>query len=113
VPTWLNEGLAQYFEGREVSPRQQEMLRQLSQAGKVPSLSDLEGSFLGLNGPQATYAYLLSLSAVRHMVDRYGMYRVKMILEELSSGADTPRAISNALLVSLQDFERGWKRSME
>jgi tetratricopeptide (TPR) repeat protein len=113
VPTWLNEGLAQYFEGREVNSRQQEMLRQLSQAGKVPSLSDLEGSFLGLNGPQATYAYLLSLSAVRHMVDRHGMYRVKMVLEELSSGSDTPRAISNALLVSLQDFERGWKHSME
>jgi tetratricopeptide (TPR) repeat protein len=113
VPTWLNEGLAQYFEGREVIPRQQEMLRQLSQAGKIPSLSDLEGSFLGLNGPQATYAYLLSLSAVRHMADRYGIYRVKMVLEELSSGADTARAISNALLVSLQDFERGWKRSME
>jgi tetratricopeptide (TPR) repeat protein len=113
VPTWLNEGLAQYFEGREVGPRQQEMLRQLIQAGKVPSLSELEGSFLGLNGPQATYAYLLSLSAVRHIVDRYGMYRAKMMLEELSSGADTARAISNALLISLPEFERGWKRSLE
>lgn len=113
VPTWLNEGLAQYFEGREVDSRQKEMLRQLTQAGKVPALAELEGSFLGLSGPQASYAYLLSLSAVRHMVDRYGMYRVKSVLEELSAGADPSRAINNAILMSPQDFERGWKRSLE
>jgi tetratricopeptide (TPR) repeat protein len=113
VPTWLNEGLAQYFEGKEVGSRQNEMLRQLAQAGKVPALSELEGSFLGLSGPQASYAYLISLSAVRHMVDRYGMYRVKMVLEELSAGADPSRAVNNALLISLQEFELGWKRSLE
>jgi Tfp pilus assembly protein PilF len=113
VPTWLNEGLAQYFEGREVDSRQKEMLRQLAQAGKLPALTELEGSFLGLNGPQASYAYLLSLTAVRHMVDRYGMYRVKMVLEELSAGADPSRAINNALLISPQEFDRGWKRSLE
>lgn len=113
VPTWLNEGLAQYFEGRDVDPRQKEMLRQFAQAGKVPALAELEGSFLGLSGPQASYAYLLSLSAVRHMVDRYGMYRIKMVLEELASGADPSRAVSNALSLFPQDFERGWKRSLE
>jgi len=96
-----------------VDPRQKEMLRQLAQAGKIPALSELEGSFLGLNGPQASYAYLLSLSAVRHMVDRYGMYRLKMALEELAAGADPSRAINNALLISLQEFELGWKRSLE
>ncbi|MEK6744446.1 MAG: tetratricopeptide repeat protein [Nitrospirota bacterium] len=113
VPTWLNEGLAQYFEGREVGSRQKEMLRQYAKAGKLPALPELEGSFLGLSGPQASYAYLLSLSAVRHMVDRYGMYRVKMVLEELSSGADPSRAISTALSISSQEFERSWKNSLE
>ena len=113
VPTWLNEGLAQYFEGRDVDTRQKEMLRQFARAGKVPALAELEGSFLGLSGSQASFAYLLSLSAVRHMVDRYGMYRVKMVLEELASGADASRAVSNALSLSPQDFERGWKRSLE
>jgi hypothetical protein len=89
------------------------MLRQLAQAGKVPALSELEGSFLGLSGPQASYAYLISLSAVHHMIARYGMYRVKMVLEELSAGADPSRAVNNALLISLQEFEGGWKRSLE
>ncbi len=113
VPTWLNEGLAQYFEGREIGSRQKDMLRQLAQAGNLPALAALEGSFMGLNGPQAAYAYLVSLSVVRHMIDQYGMYRIKMVLEEFAAGADPTTAINNALLVSYADFERGWRRSLE
>jgi tetratricopeptide (TPR) repeat protein len=113
VPTWLNEGLAQHFEGREIGPRQKEILHQLAKSEQLPSLRSLEDSFMGLSGPQASYAYLVSLSAVRHMVERYGMYRVRMMLDELASGADTGRAISNALLISQEEFERGWKRSLE
>jgi len=112
-PTWLNEGLAQYFEGREVDARQREALRRISEAGNLPPLSNLEGSFMGFDGNQAGYAYLFSLSAVRHMIDKYGMYRVKSVLEELGQGADTAKALSTGLLVSYEDFERGWKRSLE
>jgi tetratricopeptide (TPR) repeat protein len=113
VPTWLNEGLAQHFEGREIGSRQKDMLRQLAQADKLPALTALEGSFMGLNGSQAAYAYLVSLSVVRNMVDRFGMYRIKMVLEEFAAGADPTTAINNALLVSYTDFERGWRRSLE
>jgi len=113
VPTWLNEGLAQYFEGREVGSRQKEMLRQLAQSGKMPALRDMEGSFMGLSGTQASLAYLISLSAVQHLADRYGMYRIKMMLDDLSKGIDPGQAINNALLLSPEEFERGWKRSLE
>jgi len=41
------------------------------------------------------------------------MYRVRMVLDELAAGSDTQRAIESALLVSLDDFERGWRRSLE
>jgi tetratricopeptide (TPR) repeat protein len=113
VPTWLNEGLAQHFEGREIGSRQKDMLYQLAQADKLPPLAALEGSFMGLSGPQAAYAYLVSLSVVRYMVDHFGIYRIKMALEEFAAGADPTTAINNALLISYADFERGWKRSLE
>jgi tetratricopeptide (TPR) repeat protein len=113
VPTWLNEGLAQHFERREISSGQKELLRQLAQSGKMPSLRDLEGSFMGLSGTQASLAYLISLSAVSHLIDRYGMYRVRMVLDDLATGADPGRAINNALLITHEEFERGWKRSLE
>jgi tetratricopeptide (TPR) repeat protein len=112
-PTWLNEGLAQYFEGDELDSRKKESLKRVAQAGKLPSLADLEGSFMGLGTAQAGYAYLFSLSSVRYMVDSFGMYRVKTVLEELGKGAATGKAVSSGIMISYEDFERGWKRSLE
>jgi tetratricopeptide (TPR) repeat protein len=113
VPTWLNEGLAQYFEGREIDGRQKEILRRIAQAGKLPPLSNLEGSFMGLDSDQAVFAYLFSLSSVRYMIDSFGMYRVKAILEELAAGANTGKAISNSIMLSYEEFDGNWKRSLE
>ncbi len=112
-PTWLNEGLAQYFEGRDIDPRQKELLSRIATAGKLPALSSLEGSFMGLNGSQAQLAYLMSLSSVKYLIDSFGLYRAKSVLEELGSGADSGKAINNGLTISYEDFDRGWKRSLE
>jgi tetratricopeptide (TPR) repeat protein len=112
-PTWLNEGLAQYFEGREIDSRQKEALRRIAQSGKLPSLSNLEGSFTGLDGNQAVFAYLYGLSSVRYMIDSFGLYRVKNLLDELGAGADTGKAISGGIMVSYEEFQRGWKGSLE
>ncbi len=112
-PTWLNEGLAQYFEGREIDAQGIAILKQLAQAGKLPSLASLEGPFNGLGPQQVAFAYLFSLSTVRYMVDSFGMYRVKAVLENLSAGYDTGRAIDSSITLSYEDFERGWKKSLE
>jgi tetratricopeptide (TPR) repeat protein len=113
VPTWLNEGLAQYFEGKELDDRQKDALGKIARAGKLPSLSNLEGSFMGLNNNQASYAYLFSLSSVRYMIDTFGMYRVKSVLDELAAGADVAKAIGNGTTLSYEELDRGWKRSLE
>jgi tetratricopeptide (TPR) repeat protein len=112
-PTWINEGLAQYFEGRDLDSRQRDALKQVAKAGKLPSLSNLEGSFMGLNNNQAAYAYLFSLSSTRYMIDTFGMYRIKSVLDELATGADTNKAINSGITLSYEEFERGWKRSLE
>ncbi len=112
-PTWLNEGLAEYFEGRQADARQREQLKKLAAAGKLPSLSNLEGSFMGLGGNEAAFAYLISLSAVRYMVDTFGLYRITGILEELAAGADTATAINDGIFRTYDEFEHGWRMSLE
>jgi hypothetical protein len=112
-PTWLNEGLAQYFEGKQVDSQQLEVLKKLAQAGKLPSLMNLEGSFMGLGSGQAQSAYLLSLSSVRFMIGSFGMYRVKAVLDELARGADTGKAIGISITLSYEEFQRVWQRSLE
>src|SRR5512147_638152 len=112
-PTWLNEGLAQYFEGREVDSRQWNALRRTALEDKLPSLRSLEGPFTGLGADRAAYTYLVSLSAVRYMIDSFGLYRVRYVLDELASGADAGKALAAGLALSSEEFERGWKRSLE
>jgi Tfp pilus assembly protein PilF len=112
-PTWLNEGLAQYFEGRDIDARQRGTLKRIAREGKLPPLSKLEGSFMGLRDDQAVYTYLVSLSAVRYMIDSFGVYRVRSVLDELAAGADTSKALTTGLSLSAEEFERGWKRSLE
>ncbi len=112
-PTWLNEGLAQYFEGRQIDPRQGKTLQKIVQAGKLPSLKSLEGSFTGLGSSQANNAYLFSLSAVRYMIDSFGVYRVRDVLDELAKGADTGGALGRSIKIPYDEFERGWKQSLE
>jgi hypothetical protein len=47
------------------------------------------------------------------MIDSFGMYRVKGVLEELAAGADTGKAISNSIMLSYEEFDNNWKRSLE
>ncbi len=113
APVWLNEGLAQHFEGREIGGRQRELLRRMLRQNALPPLSALEGSFLSYGGGQAGQAYLVSLSAVRYMIDRYGMHRVRRVLDALAAGEDASRALGTGLMASAEEFERGWRSSLE
>jgi len=68
---------------------------------------------MGLDSNQASYAYLYSLSSVRHMIDSFGFYSPKAVLDELAGGAGMSSAVSSGLMISYEEFERGWRRSLE
>jgi tetratricopeptide (TPR) repeat protein len=107
-PTWLHEGLAQHLEGRRTSSE----LR-IDKSDKGPILANLENPFSNFSGQQAKLAYLISLSAVEYMIDRYGMLRVRNLLQDLAKYPDTATAIDSALYVSYEQFERDWRKSIE
>lgn len=68
IPTWLHEGLAQYFEGDDAAAAR----RRLTRTGVMP-LRHLEGSFSGLTAAQARVAYDESLVVVDALVRRPGL----------------------------------------
>jgi len=107
-PAWINEGLAQYFEGRRTPPE----LRS-DKSHKGPILANLEMPFRNLSAQQAKLAYVISLSAAEYMIDRYGMLRVRNLLQDLARGTDTGAAIESALYVSYEQFEKDWRNSIE
>jgi hypothetical protein len=68
---------------------------------------------MSLRDQQAAYTYLVSLSAVRYMIDSFGVYRVRSVLDELAAGADASKALAAGIALSSEEFERGWKKSLE
>lgn len=110
-PIWLNEGIAQYEEGKSTGAYS-EVLRGLAESGKL-SLRSLEGSFMGLNARNAQNAYLLSLSATERIIRDNGFSSVRRILEGVGNGESLDSAISSALYLSYDEMERSWAESLK
>jgi tetratricopeptide repeat protein len=81
VPTWLNEGLAQHFDGTDANAAQ----RRMNALGRSIPLRRLEGSFGRLSAADAQVAYDESLLAVNVIAERpaFGWTR---LLHELADG---------------------------
>ncbi|MEK6759431.1 MAG: hypothetical protein AABY51_06640 [Deltaproteobacteria bacterium] len=111
APVWLNEGIAQYEEGRTSSSYSTE-LGEAASAGAL-RLRALEGSFMGLSSQSAQGAYLVSLSATEYIIREFGLFSVRKILENIGSGMSTPEAISAAIYLSYDDLEKSWVESLK
>jgi len=90
-PQWLNEGIAQAVEPKQVAHGQ--LLADLFRTQREIPLNALEGSFMQFSGVQATVAYEESLAAVQYISDTYGMSDLQRILERLGQGSSTEAAL--------------------
>jgi Putative Zn-dependent protease, contains TPR repeats len=81
VPSWLNEGLAQYFDGTDVSAAE----RRMKALGRWIPLKRLQGGFGRLTAAEAQVAYDESLLAVNVIAERpaFGWTR---LLHQLADG---------------------------
>src|SRR5579862_1878420 len=94
-PQWLNEGIAQAVEPKQVAHGQ--FLANLFQAQHEIPLNALEGTFMQFSSMQATVAYEESLAAVQYISDTYGMSDLPRILERLSQGSSTEVALRSTI----------------
>jgi tetratricopeptide (TPR) repeat protein len=90
VPTWLNEGLAQYFDGTDANAA----ARRMKSIPRPIPLKMLQGGFGRLNASTARVAYDESLLAVNVMAERpaFGWIR---LLHRLADGESFEDAIRN------------------
>jgi tetratricopeptide (TPR) repeat protein len=104
IPTWLNEGLAQYFDGSDPHAARERM----KAIGRSFPLADLEGSFQRMDATQAQMAYDESLLAVTVLFDRPGFGWTRL-LQTLSDGQPFYRAIES-FGFSYADLESPFKK---
>src|SRR5271169_2074291 len=103
APTWIQEGLAQWMEGRR-SGQNAAVLAQVLQGGHAPSLIDLEGSWMGLQSDAAGYAYAWALANIEYIVQTDGMGDIERILDRIGSGGSTEAALREVLHSDYNDL---------
>ncbi|MGB2624958.1 MAG: peptidase MA family metallohydrolase [Candidatus Acidiferrum sp.] len=96
APTWIQEGLAQWMEGKR-SGDNADTLVQIFQQGHAASLGSLEGSWMGLSNDSAAYAYAWALANVEYIVQQDGMGDIERILDLIASGTSTEEALREVL----------------
>lgn len=108
LPTWLNEGLAMQLSGDHWS----DVEHFSRQDVPLIPLTTLEGGWGGLSSDAAAVAYLESNSAVRYLINRYGMYEVQQLLARLKKKQALPAAMQSQFSMSYDQFQNRWMDQM-
>jgi tetratricopeptide (TPR) repeat protein len=103
-PTWLNEGLAQWMEGRR-SADSAKILIDAFDRGAFPPLKRLEGSWTQFPAPAAALAYAWSLAAVECVMAKSGPLTINRLLTNLSKASSTEDALREALQIGYTDLD--------
>ncbi|MEW6432344.1 MAG: hypothetical protein AB1730_12625 [Myxococcota bacterium] len=96
LPTWMQEGIAEYVEWRYQGQDRPELalakpLGQLARQKQLPSVADMsQGPLIGMRDPALAYA--LSGCAVKWMVQKAGMPAVIALIRDAGQGTPFPKA---------------------
>jgi len=104
-PTWLQEGLAQWEEGRRSAGNAKILVAAFDQ-GSIISLKRLEGSWTAFPPAVAAVAYAWSLAAVESVMARSGQLTINRLLGDLSTASSSEEALREASQMGYADFGR-------
>lgn len=103
IPTWLNEGLAQWIAG-DRSREDAAGLVQVFDEGQAFPLGRLEGPWMNLDRQAAHYAYAWALANVEYIVETDGMGDIERILDRVGEGVATEQALREVLHSDYSDL---------
>ena len=123
IPTWLNEGLAQYFEkpliyegkdsftSREEAPLPRgfrDLITKSIKNKKLIPMKELTGSFMGFQVERARLAYAQSLMMARYLTELLGNWRMRRMLADIYDGALFPVAFKKETGMTVDEFTKVW-----
>jgi tetratricopeptide (TPR) repeat protein len=105
APTWLQEGIAQYMEGRRSTSNAGALVEMAAQ-GSIPSLAQLEGPWMSLDGNSAAFAYAWSLAVVESIIDSGGVSDISRLLDRVATAPSTEAAAQEMLHSNYADLQQ-------
>jgi len=107
LPTWLSEGLAIQL-AEDPWPALEEASQKSS---PIIPLSLLEGRWDQSHTNNLDLAYVESSTAVQSLVDRFGMYGIRQLMNQLQTGQSLDGAMKRKWSLSYEQFQREWAQS--
>jgi tetratricopeptide (TPR) repeat protein len=104
-PVWLQEGIAQWMEGRRSGESAAMLVAVFDQKAALP-LGELEGTWMNFSGDLAKWAYRWSLGVVEYIVKTGGMSDLERILDRLVAGAAGEDAVRGVVRLKYGDLEQ-------
>lgn len=105
APTWLQEGVAQYMEGRR-STSAAGALAEAATQGAIPPLGAFEGPWMSLDGNTAAFAYAWSLAVVESIIDSGGVSDISRLLDRIGTSPSTEAAAKEVLHSDYADLQQ-------
>jgi tetratricopeptide (TPR) repeat protein len=105
APTWLQEGVAQWMEGRRSSADAGALVNAAEQGG-VPGLRSLEGSWMSLPADSAGLAYAWSLAVVESMIQSGGISDVSRLIDRMATASSPEDAVRETLHSDYDDLQQ-------
>jgi len=105
APTWLQEGVAQWMEGRRSAADAGALINAAGQ-GMAPPLGAMGGSWMGLSGNSAAFAYAWSLAVVESIIDAGGVSDISRLLDRIATESSVEDALRETLHLSYDDLNQ-------
>jgi tetratricopeptide (TPR) repeat protein len=103
-PTWLQEGLAQWIEGRRTGADAAPLIAAF-ESGNTKGLRYAEGSWVHLSAAQARFAYAWSLAVVETIEARFGADGINRLLTAEASETSGEAALREGLRANFSDLD--------
>lgn len=110
LPTWLEEGLAEYATGLPAGSTRDAILAALD-TNRLPALTRLSDGF-PLESRQADQAYKQSHLVVEYLIDTYGAEAIADVLERVRQGEDPESALRAVYGLDAAGLDQAWRASL-
>lgn len=107
VPLWLNEGLAEFFSKNDLSVTEKRILQKAISTNTLFSFSELENDW-NFSGEWLTLAYVQSYCLTSFIIDEFGVEKLIKIIQLLSCGEKSDKAIFFSLGINLEELQKRW-----
>jgi hypothetical protein len=104
-PAWIQEGVAQWVEGRRADASARALLGAYDLHSAIP-LRDLDVSWMNLSGTGASFAYGWSLAVVETILSMGSMEDISRLLDLLANGNSPEAAVRSATHRSYSELDQ-------